>query len=573
MLDEMAAPASTPRTLTQMLREWDDDALVRLLLGRPDLARPAPSSMSQLASRATTRQSVAEAVDKLNVFDLWVARRCIAYPDGFTTADVRDDPQGRAALTSLRRLLDLALLWGSAEQMRPVRALATVLGDEPAGVAPPWHPPSFVDVRQADPAIVEQAGAGTAFDLVRRMEVALEYCDQCPPRLRSNGQPSIRDLRVLAGHLDVPQDLARFCLELAASAKLVGVAEQQQDRRIVPTVEFDRWQDASLADQWIALARGWWHRHPSSGPAQVKACLVDAFGEPAEGRVLTREELAAWLRWQLPRAAAQAGRQIGRFVEQAQIVGITALGALTEAGRRLEPDPLSRLLPDRVEHVVVQADLTAVAPGPLTPRAARDLAALADVESRGGATVYRLSMTSLRRAHNQGWQPRHIENRLQRLSRTPLPQPLRYMISDLERQPQSSRRAEPATAPPTGSVVRRFRLPVAEEEESALDPAEAASLAAALRESSDATRPVDLRMPTSGDSVADSPLVALREAVETREVVWFGYVDSRGQTGERIVHAISIDDGRLCARDARSQEALTVPVQRITSAHIIRRGR
>lgn len=574
MLDEMAAPASAPRTLTQMLREWDDDALVRLFLGRPDLAVPAPTSLSQLASRATTRQSVADAVGQLTVFDLWVARRCLAHPDGLVATDLDDgEAPSEAVQAAVRRLHELALLWGSEERLRPVRALSTVLGDEPPAAAPPAQPPSFDDAGRADPAVAEHAGAGTAFDLVRRMEVTLEHCDHTPTRLRSNGQPSIRDLRVLAGHLDVPQDLARFCLEIATAAGLVSVAHQQQDQFMAPTVGFESWQELPLADQWAELVNGWWHRHPPSGSPAVKACLVDAFGEPAEGRVLTREHLMAWLRWRLPLQAGQSSRQVSRFVDQAQLVGVTALGALTEAGRRLEPSPLSHLLPERVDTVVVQADLTAVAPGPLTPGAARDLAALADVESRGGATVYRLSMASLRRAQSQGWQPPEIEGRLQQLSRTPLPQPVRYLIADLGRQSSSQQRSESSSVEvERSSPTRRMRLPVPAEER-ALDVAEAAALAASLRETADGGQPSELRMPPAGDRVVDSPLVALREAVETREVVWFGFVDSRGRSGERVVHALSIDDGRLCARDVRSQEALSVPVQRITSAHIIRRAR
>ena len=46
-------------------------------------------------------------------------------------------------------------------------------------------------------------------------------------------------------------------------------------------------------------------------------------------------------------------------------------------------------LPRPVDHVLLQADLTAVAPGPLETEVARRLHLLADVESRGGATVYR----------------------------------------------------------------------------------------------------------------------------------------------------------------------------------------
>src|SRR3712207_9193241 len=46
---------------------------------------------------------------------------------------------------------------------------------------------------------------------------------------------------------------------------------------------------------------------------------------------------------------------------------------------------------------------SAVAPGPLEEHLARDLAAVAQVESRGGATVYRFTPASVRHAFDLGW--------------------------------------------------------------------------------------------------------------------------------------------------------------------------
>ena len=78
-------------------------------------------------------------------------------------------------------------------------------------------------------------------------------------------------------------------------------------------------------------------------------------------------------------------------------------GGLASYGRTLlaDSDPtaaLAALLPEPVDHVLLQADLTAVAPGPLESQLARKLQLVADVESRGGATVYRFTPTSVRRA-------------------------------------------------------------------------------------------------------------------------------------------------------------------------------
>jgi hypothetical protein len=62
------------------------------------------------------------------------------------------------------------------------------------------------------------------------------------------------------------------------------------------------------------------------------------------------------------------------------------------------------------------------------------MALLADVESRGGATVYRFSAGSLRRAFDAGWTGAEVHAFLDRHSRTPVPQPLGYLVDDIARR-------------------------------------------------------------------------------------------------------------------------------------------
>jgi hypothetical protein len=91
-------------------------------------------------------------------------------------------------------------------------------------------------------------------------------------------------------------------------------------------------------------------------------------------------------------------------------------------------------LPSPVEHVLLQADLTAVAPGRLEGSLAQFMRLVADVESRGGATVYRFSAASLRRGLDAGWSSAQILTGLQDASRTPVPQPLEYLVGDVARR-------------------------------------------------------------------------------------------------------------------------------------------
>ncbi len=102
----------------------------------------------------------------------------------------------------------------------------------------------------------------------------------------------------------------------------------------------------------------------------------------------------------------------------------------TAAAARL----LAPLLPEPLDHVLLQADLTAVAPGPLKRPLADMLDVLADVESKGGATVYRFTPASVRRALDAGRTAADLHAFLTAHSRTPVPQPLAYLVDDVARK-------------------------------------------------------------------------------------------------------------------------------------------
>ncbi|MFI1187183.1 helicase C-terminal domain-containing protein [Streptomyces californicus] len=147
-----------------------------------------------------------------------------------------------------------------------------------------------------------------------------------------------------------------------------------------------------------------------------------ASGRGAEGTDL-RSRLALWT------------------LNEAELLGITGRGALSsqarallEEGAKAAAARLAPLLPEPLDHVLLQADLTAVAPGPLERPLADMLAVLADVESKGGATVYRFTPGSVRRALDAGQAATDLHAFLAAHSRTPVPQPLSYLIDDVARR-------------------------------------------------------------------------------------------------------------------------------------------
>nr|WP_043241488.1 helicase C-terminal domain-containing protein [Streptomyces violaceusniger] len=198
----------------------------------------------------------------------------------------------------------------------------------------------------------------------------------------------------------------------------------------------------------VVLTRLRWERPTShrgapaatgAAPGAAPGAASPTWGAPSAAASPTREDLRSRLaRW---------------AVAEAEMLGITGRGALSSHGRALlEPHPdeppaarnevasaqaarlLAPLLPEPLDHVLLQADLTAVAPGPLERPLAETLGILADVESKGGATVYRFTPESVRRALDAGRTADDVHTFLTAHSRTPVPQPLTYLVNDVARK-------------------------------------------------------------------------------------------------------------------------------------------
>jgi hypothetical protein len=181
------------------------------------------------------------------------------------------------------------------------------------------------------------------------------------------------------------------------------------------------------------------------------------------GQSPSHHALLERLRWRRPRRVSPLWHAIvGSAPEEAERIGVTGLGSLSTHGRLLLtstlPDEASNearaaarmpgraavpadvvtaveaVLPEPLDHVLLQADLTAVAPGPLEGSLAREIALMADVESTGGATVYRFTESTIRRALDAGRNATDILAMLTARSRTPVPQPLEYLVNDAARR-------------------------------------------------------------------------------------------------------------------------------------------
>ncbi|MCU1605152.1 MAG: hypothetical protein JWP46_1617, partial [Modestobacter sp.] len=176
-----------------------------------------------------------------------------------------------------------------------------------------------------------------------------------------------------------------------------------------------------------------------TAPAIRRSALAVLAEYPA-GSGLAPDDLVALLRWRTPRRADRLAPVPDMLVEAGRL-GLVVGGVLSAAGRGLllhgedgAAHGMRGLLPEPVDHVLAQPDLSLIAPGPLVSELADTLAVVADVESSGGATVFRVSEASIRRSLVSGWSAADLHDFFTRASRTPVPQALDYLVDDVARQ-------------------------------------------------------------------------------------------------------------------------------------------
>jgi hypothetical protein len=549
------AVTGATRSIADDIRGRSDEQLRDLVRRRQDLARPAPSDLSSLAARATTRASVQRAVDGLDLAHLQVLEAATVAESPLSVTDLAALLGADQALVEglLDDLWTLALLWRSPEGLRVVRTVTEVLPNA-AGLGPraadlqlalpdqdtllslldtapaaaraildrlTWGPPFAVlalgtpdrvaegarwlvehhlvsptgeqltlprEVALAlrgglsharavltapalagtvrDASTVDSAAGQEVSDLLALVDELAADWGVRPPRVLRTGGLAVRDLTRLVSVLDVDRSRAAFVAEISYAAGLLA-DDGALEPSWAPTPAYDEWASRPGAARWAVLAQAWLASTraahlvgttPPGASGTVNALGPDAHWPPV--RVLRHDALQlladapAWtavtaadlseaLRWHRPRRTpARLETVVEALHREAEWLGILGRGALSSAGRALlaggDEAALTKAmhphLPEPIAHILLQADLTAIAPGPLEGGLATFLRLVADIESRGGATVYRFAPDTVRRALDAGWSVDQILGALDDASQTPIPQPLDYLVRDVARR-------------------------------------------------------------------------------------------------------------------------------------------
>ena len=292
---------------------------------------------------------------------------------------------------------------------------------------------------------------------MRWVEELLNFWAEEPADALRAGGLGVRDLKIIATHLGVDESCTAFITELAFLTSLISI---DADDRIMPSNKFDIWLMQTPADRWQAIASAWLITSRVSGlVGRAEAKNVAALGpeldrvNAARVRALTlsilkeNESLAPdtssfieLMKWRAPvRRNSSLQEELSVWtLREAEWLGITGQGAISKYGVGfLAGDDLNVInedLPKTVDHILIQSDNTAIAPGPLEHEISQQLAIMAEIESRGGATVYRFSEATIRRALDHGKTGDEIKAFLIKTSKTPMPQPLEYLIADVAKK-------------------------------------------------------------------------------------------------------------------------------------------
>jgi hypothetical protein len=641
-----ATPAGLGRPAEVLLRLRPDAVLAEIgsvLGGDPVAAITDPRRLRGL-------------LDELDPEERQVLEALSAGPPLGQVRDARRPASAATADSPVRRLLARGLLVPvDTHTVELPREIGLALREgSPLGDVQPEAP--RLELVPLPSGAVDAAAAHVAGQVVARVEALLIAWSASPPAVLRAGGLGVRDLRRTAKDLDVDERTAGLLVEVAAAAGLLD-ATPGFEPELLPTPAFDAWELLPPEQRWVELVSAWTcvprqpglvgergerdRVLPALGPelerpgivTERRRVLTGLAAAPA-GAAPTPDSVRARLVWQAPRRGGRTRDRLhAEVLEEAELLGLTGRGGLSAAARvLLDGDlrgaarQLGELLPEPLDHVLVQPDLTVVAPGPLERDLARELALVADVESTGGATVFRVSEASVRRALDAGRSASDLQELFRSRSRTPVPQSLTYLLDDVARrhgrmragnastylrcddeallsEVVASRRTAalrlrrlaptvvvspveleevlqalraagfaPAAEAPDGALLvagpPARRTPARTRPARAADyalPAQQAELTVTAMRAGDLAARATRRAATAPRPGSTSDVLAfLQSAARDRRQVWLGYVDAQGRATSRVVEPRSVEGGYVTAFDHLRQEDRTFSLHRIT---------
>lgn len=266
----------------------------------------------------------------------------------------------------------------------------------------------------------QHSGAEPCFTSIRITAQLLRALGDAATPLRQRGNelslPALRRMSELLG-LDSDDLATRIAVLFDAGllTRRVGKAARTQAGT--------DWLGKRHAEQLITLVKGWFVRQPEAFQSLMSLAAEEGM-RVNTSLLLQRYPLAPETLRDSFSACVRAATLLGLLVDETP----TELGVSVLRGD--DAAAVSRSLPQTIEQVYVQPDLTVIAPGPLDSAREESLLTFAELEQAGIASSYRITAQSLERALDRGMTETEIRELLEQLSLTGIPQPLDYQLRE-----------------------------------------------------------------------------------------------------------------------------------------------
>lgn len=587
-----------------------------LVYGPVEALRISPGTLTALPPgwrvTDTLPEGAAEALDTLPARERKVLETLASSGGVGTTSAAGPDADPAAPVAKLLAAGLLVRVDANTVRLpRPVR-------DAMRGIQPREFPLEAPALPEVDQAAVDEAATSQGLDAVRQMRQLVMVLMDAPVALNKDGTVGVRAAANLEKELGFDP---RLLVTIGEAAGLIGRGNVDDEDVLAATRDALTWIDATLSDQWAILMVGW-AASPWRADTDAKLLSADMHAPAvrhARATVLRHAGRVDQLLFHAPLEASGFSPQlIQAVVDEAEFVG-----ALAGTPQLAQSSPLlallgsedvaataKQLVPASVDTLIAQGDMTMLAPGPLEPDMASFLERIAELESPGLASVWRVTEASVRRGLDGGLTAEEVHAWLGRHVMGEVPQAIAFLIDDTARTHGAIRAgaalsyirsADPALiataaercglrvlAPtvavsdqPLTKLMAQLRAagmqPTAEDGTGATlnmapEPALVAATPSTLPRTPKATEEQveaivsKLRADSGSDADAGAGDIfeTLRAAARARRHVAVGFVDKQGRGRTLTVLPLSVSAGQVDALDEAEDRVVRIALPRIT---------
>jgi len=400
--------------LAVSLRTKTDEQLLSLFKRRTGFG--APKDFFDLAQALLAPKSLTPTITKLSGSE---ARTLEAIVGGESNLSVTDE--------AVESLLELGLIYQKDDgSIFALDAVAEAAKSALKNLAPArdGFPATGLLVLPVNGSVIGLA-AIAAFET--QQAVCELLIDASSNRLKLTGKTGfgVSDVKRLAAHLRRGNQAVRGYYQLAEQLQLLQLVGERW--WLTPAAE--AFLGATVLERWVSLAGQWISSLGPVGARELNSVL----------KTHPELDLQSALKTVFPLADTSLGDELSVLAEEAQGIGFSVAGQPTvllayclNKQMQVAADLLQNHLPQLQHSLIVQADLSLIAPGPLDTATESVLRKFTDLEQVSVASTYRLSALSLSHGLECGLTVSQIRTMLLELNGKALPQPVEYLLKEAE---------------------------------------------------------------------------------------------------------------------------------------------